>query len=173
VANFKVVEGPATIKSEKGLLRNDVRLNVRGRGESDFVDQARRVVAERVRLPEATHVEWTGQFEREPRARRALQVILPIVIVRQEKSTFTRPDFTHGNSANDAQSAGSSASSMSMFGMSSLIANRGPHWVQIKVSPSRRRGAFPIGQTSRAIKSSLTISGLLIPSETRHGCAVL
>src|SRR5207244_2689590 len=32
VADVRLIEGPATIKSENGLLRNYVRLNVRGRG---------------------------------------------------------------------------------------------------------------------------------------------
>src|SRR5437763_229989 len=50
---------------------------------------------------------------------------------------------------------------MSMLGMSSLIAKRGPQRVQIRVSPSRRNGALPIGQTSRANSSSLTIDGSL------------
>jgi Cu(I)/Ag(I) efflux system membrane protein CusA/SilA len=80
VADVTVGEGPATIKSENGLLRNYVRLNVRGRSVGDFVDDARALVAERVRLPEGTYVEWTGQFEHELRARRTLRVIVPIVL---------------------------------------------------------------------------------------------
>ena len=32
VADIRIVEGPSTIKSEDGMLRNYVRLNVRGRG---------------------------------------------------------------------------------------------------------------------------------------------
>ena len=68
VADVRVVEGRPTIKSENGLLRNYVRLNVRGRDAVDFVDEARRVVAERVELPEGVFVEWTGQFEHEVRA---------------------------------------------------------------------------------------------------------
>ena len=37
VADVRVVEGPATIKSENGLLRNYVRLNVRDANAADFV----------------------------------------------------------------------------------------------------------------------------------------
>ena len=37
VADVQVVEGPATIKGENGLLRNYVRLNVRERDAVDFV----------------------------------------------------------------------------------------------------------------------------------------
>jgi Cu(I)/Ag(I) efflux system membrane protein CusA/SilA len=81
VADVRVVEGPATIKSENGLLRNYVRLNVRGRHAADFVEEARRAVAERVGLPEGVYVEWTGQFEHEARARSTLLLIVPVVLV--------------------------------------------------------------------------------------------
>jgi Cu(I)/Ag(I) efflux system membrane protein CusA/SilA len=80
VADVRIVEGPAAIKSENGLLRNYVRLNVRGRGAADFVDEARRAVADQVRLPEGVYVEWTGQFQHEVRARNTLLVVVPLVI---------------------------------------------------------------------------------------------
>jgi Cu(I)/Ag(I) efflux system membrane protein CusA/SilA len=81
VADVRIVEGPATIKSENGLLRNYVRLNVRNRGSTDFVAEARRVVGERVSLPEGVYVDWTGQFEHEARARTTLLLIMPLVVL--------------------------------------------------------------------------------------------
>lgn len=81
VAEVRVVEGAATIKSENGLLRNYVRLNVRGRDEVEFVDAARRAVAERVSMPAGTYVEWTGQFEHTARVRQTLSVIVPVVLI--------------------------------------------------------------------------------------------
>jgi Cu(I)/Ag(I) efflux system membrane protein CusA/SilA len=80
VAEVRVTEGPATIKSENGLLRNYVRLNVHRRGVVDFVEDAKRAVAEQVKLPTGVFVEWTGQFEHQMRARRTLLVVIPIVI---------------------------------------------------------------------------------------------
>jgi Cu(I)/Ag(I) efflux system membrane protein CusA/SilA len=80
VADVRVVEGPASIKSENGLLRNYVRLNVRGRNSREFVEEARRLVADRVRLPAGVYLEWTGQFEHEERARNTLLVIFPLVV---------------------------------------------------------------------------------------------
>ncbi len=81
VADVRIAEGPATIKSENGLLRNYVRLNVRGRDSVEFVEEARRAVAARVQLPAGVFLEWTGQFEHEQRAGKTLMVILPIVIL--------------------------------------------------------------------------------------------
>jgi Cu(I)/Ag(I) efflux system membrane protein CusA/SilA len=81
VADIQVVEGPATIKGENGLPRNYVRLNVRDRDAVDFVDEARRVVARDVKLPDGVFLEWTGQFEHEVRSRRTLMIVVPVVIL--------------------------------------------------------------------------------------------
>jgi Cu(I)/Ag(I) efflux system membrane protein CusA/SilA len=80
VADVRVTEGPATIKSENGWLRNYVRLNVRDRDVLEFVDEARRVVAAQVALPPGVFIEWTGQFEHSLQARRTLLLLMPIVL---------------------------------------------------------------------------------------------
>jgi Cu(I)/Ag(I) efflux system membrane protein CusA/SilA len=80
VATVRVVEGPATIKSENGLLRNYVRLNVRGRSTLEFLEAARRAVADEVVLPEGTYIEWTGQFEHALETARTLFIVVPIVV---------------------------------------------------------------------------------------------
>jgi Cu(I)/Ag(I) efflux system membrane protein CusA/SilA len=81
VADVSVVEGPATIKSENGLLRNYVRLNVRRVSAADLVEDAKSAVAAGVKLPEGVSLEWTGQYEHERRARATLALIVPLVIV--------------------------------------------------------------------------------------------
>jgi copper/silver efflux system protein len=80
VADVRIVEGPATIKSENGLLRNYVRLNVRGRDSLAFVEEAQRAVAAQVELPPGVYLEWTGQFEHEQQASNTLKLVLPLVI---------------------------------------------------------------------------------------------
>ena len=81
VADIQVSEGPATIKSENGWLRNYVRLNVRERSPFDFVAEARRVIAKQVQLPPGVFVEWTGQFEHAEQTRRSLFVLIPGVLL--------------------------------------------------------------------------------------------
>jgi Cu(I)/Ag(I) efflux system membrane protein CusA/SilA len=81
VADIQIVEGPAMIKSENGRLLNYVTLNVRGRDIVGFVDEAQRVVADKVVLPEGVHIEWSGEFEHQVRAARTLRFVFPIVIV--------------------------------------------------------------------------------------------
>lgn len=80
VAQVQIAQGPASIKSENGLLRNYVRLNVKGRDPIVFVRQARQVVAQKVTLPQGIHLEWTGQFEHQVRARNRLMLVVPLVL---------------------------------------------------------------------------------------------
>ncbi|MFO0950494.1 MAG: efflux RND transporter permease subunit [Isosphaeraceae bacterium] len=80
VAEVKVVEGPSMIKSENGLLRSYVQLNVRGRDEVGFVEEAQRAVASQVKLPQGMYLEWSGEFEHQLRARKTLQLVFPAVV---------------------------------------------------------------------------------------------
>jgi Cu(I)/Ag(I) efflux system membrane protein CusA/SilA len=80
VADVKVVEGPSMIKSENGMLRSYVQLNVRDRDEVGFVEEAQRAVAAKVKLPQGMYLEWSGQFEHQLRARKTLQVVFPAVV---------------------------------------------------------------------------------------------
>jgi Cu/Ag efflux pump CusA len=80
MADIRIVEGPSMIKSENGLLRAYVQLNVRDRDIVGFVEEAQRAVAEQVELPSGMYLEWSGQFEHQVRARRTLSVLFPLVI---------------------------------------------------------------------------------------------
>src|SRR5437773_973752 len=81
LADIRSVSGPSMISGENGLLVVTVLLNVRGRDVGSLVDEARRVIAERVSLPAASYVEWSGQYENEVRARQRLQIVIPIVLL--------------------------------------------------------------------------------------------
>jgi len=81
VADVRVVEGPAMIKSENGRLLNYVTLNVRGRDIVGFVDEAKRVVADRVVVPEGVSLGWSGEFEHQVRSARTLRFVFPAVLV--------------------------------------------------------------------------------------------
>ncbi len=81
VAEIKTVEGPSVIKSENGMLRSYVQLNVRDRDIVGFVEEAQRVIAEKIKLPPGFYIEWSGQFEHQVRARQTLSVIFPLVVM--------------------------------------------------------------------------------------------
>ena len=80
LAEIRQVAGPAMISGENGLLVVAVLLNVRGRDVGSFVEEARRIVAERVPLPPGSYIEWSGQYENEVRARQRLQIVIPLVL---------------------------------------------------------------------------------------------
>jgi Cu/Ag efflux pump CusA len=81
VADVRITEGPAVIKSENGRLLNYVTLNVRGRDAVGFVEEAKRAVAAKVQLPEGVHVEWAGEYEHQERAAKTLRWVFPAVIL--------------------------------------------------------------------------------------------
>jgi len=81
VVTMKTTMGPSMITSENGLLRGAVLLNVRGRDVGGFVDEAKRAVAERVKMPPGYYVEWSGQYENQISARKRLELVIPIVLL--------------------------------------------------------------------------------------------
>ena len=81
LSEIHTVLGPSMISSENGLLRSTVLMNVRGRDAGGFVDAAKRAVAANVHLPAGYYLEWSGQFENQIRAKRRLEIVIPVVLV--------------------------------------------------------------------------------------------
>src|ERR1041385_1029332 len=81
IARIGVVMGPSMITSENGLLRGSVLMNVRGRDVGGFVEDAKRVVLQRVSMPPGYYIEWSGQYENQIRAKQRLQIVIPVVLV--------------------------------------------------------------------------------------------
>jgi Cu(I)/Ag(I) efflux system membrane protein CusA/SilA len=80
VADVRIVEGPAMIKSENGQLRNYVTLTT-DRDVVGFVEEAQKVVDEKVTLPEGVHIEWSGEFENQVRAARTNLFVFPAAVL--------------------------------------------------------------------------------------------
>jgi Cu(I)/Ag(I) efflux system membrane protein CusA/SilA len=66
---------------ERAIIELFVTLNVRGRDIVGYVDEAQRVVAQKVKLPEGVHIEWSGEIEHQVRAARTLRYVFPAVII--------------------------------------------------------------------------------------------
>jgi copper/silver efflux system protein len=81
LADIKMVNGPAMIASENGLLRGTVLLNVRERDVGSFVEEAQAAIYKQIKLPAGYYLEWSGQYENQQRARKRLMIVLPIVLV--------------------------------------------------------------------------------------------
>jgi copper/silver efflux system protein len=80
LADIRFAGGPPMIKSENGLLNSIVYVDVRERDIGSYVTDARRLLDERLTLPEAYRIEWSGQFEAMERASRTLRVVVPITL---------------------------------------------------------------------------------------------
>lgn len=80
IASIRMVEGPAMINSENGMLRAYVLMNVRGRDMVGFVEEASRLVAKEMagKLPQGYSVQWSGQFENQIRAKKTLSILVPL-----------------------------------------------------------------------------------------------
>ena len=81
VANLQTVTGASMVSSENGLLRGTVLLNVRGRDVGSFVEEATRMLKDKVDLPAGYFISWSGQYENQQRARSRLLLVVPIVLI--------------------------------------------------------------------------------------------
>ena len=81
VADVVEAAGSATINREWGRRLIRVQSNVDGRDVVSFVEEAKRLIAEKVDLPEGYVIEWGGQFENLERARNRLSVVVPLTMV--------------------------------------------------------------------------------------------
>jgi len=80
VADIRQVSGPAMINSENGLLEVSVLLNARGRDPGSVIADAERAIREKIKMPPGYYYSWSGQFENEVRARKRLQIVMPVAI---------------------------------------------------------------------------------------------
>lgn len=80
VADILLVDGPAVIHSENGLLRSVVQTNVRGLDMASFVKKAEKELSEKLELPQGYTYEWAGQYENQLRAKKRLSWVIPLVI---------------------------------------------------------------------------------------------
>ncbi len=80
LADVRVTQGAPMINSENGLLRSIVFLNVRGRDMGGFVDEAKTVLSQQLKLPSGYYLGWSGQYENQIRAAARLKVLVPVVL---------------------------------------------------------------------------------------------
>ncbi|MDD1637648.1 MAG: CusA/CzcA family heavy metal efflux RND transporter [Methylococcaceae bacterium] len=78
IAKIEKVEGVVSIGRERGQRFVVIRSNVQDRDLVGFVDEARKAVAEKVKLPTGYTVEFGGQFENQQRAAATLSLVVPI-----------------------------------------------------------------------------------------------
>ncbi|WP_295546330.1 CusA/CzcA family heavy metal efflux RND transporter [uncultured Pseudacidovorax sp.] len=78
VASVEVRQGASRIFREAGSRMVIVKVNLIGRDQGSFIDEARATVAREVQLPPGYQLTWGGQFENSQRAAARLMVIVPL-----------------------------------------------------------------------------------------------
>lgn len=81
VADISVSSGPTVIRTEQAQLLGYVYVDVAGRDIGGYVEDARRVVAQMVKLPEGYTLEWSGQYEYMMRAAARLRIVIPVTLL--------------------------------------------------------------------------------------------
>lgn len=80
VADISLTTGPGMIRDENGRLAGYVTIDVSGRDIGSYVEEAKRIVAEKVQIPVGYALVWSGQYEAMARVRDRLGIVLPITI---------------------------------------------------------------------------------------------
>jgi len=80
VANINIENGPAMIKSENARLNGWIYVSIQDRDIASYVDEARQVVAEQVKLPAGYSIGWSGQYEYFERALKKLSIVGPLTL---------------------------------------------------------------------------------------------
>ena len=81
VASVRLSQGPANIRTENAQLAVYISVDFRDRDMGGYVADARRAVAEHVRLPPGYRVAWSGQFEYLQRAKARMQIVVPLTLL--------------------------------------------------------------------------------------------
>ncbi|MEW7992930.1 MAG: CusA/CzcA family heavy metal efflux RND transporter [Candidatus Thiodiazotropha endolucinida] len=77
LAEIKFTEGPPMIKSENARLTGWVFVDIGERDIGGYVDEARKLVADQVTLPQGYAITWSGQYEQMLEARSNLKIAIP------------------------------------------------------------------------------------------------
>ena len=80
LATIALTSGPAMIRNEDGLRTGYVYVDLAERDPRSYIDEADRLIRERVTLPPGYSVAWSGQYEAMERVRERLQVVLPLTL---------------------------------------------------------------------------------------------
>jgi len=80
VADIRVEDGPAVIKSENARPNGWTFVDIDGRDLGSYVAEAQKVVAEQVELPAGYSIAWSGQYEYMVRAKERLSAVVPVTL---------------------------------------------------------------------------------------------
>ncbi|MEJ8603115.1 efflux RND transporter permease subunit [Helicobacter pylori] len=81
IAKIEEVDGPVSIVRENSMRMSVVRSNVVGRDLNSFVEEAKKVIAQNIKLPSSYYITYGGQFENQQRVNKRLSTVIPLSIL--------------------------------------------------------------------------------------------
>ena len=81
LATLRLTRGPAGIRTENALLSAYIYVDIRDRDIGGYVADAKKAVAESVKMPPGYFVTWSGQFEYMERAIEKLKIVVPVTVL--------------------------------------------------------------------------------------------
>lgn len=81
IAHISLTTGPAMIRDEDGMLAGYVYVDVADRDIGSYIAEAKKAVAEKLKLPAGYTLSWSGQYEFKLRAEERLKFIMPVVFL--------------------------------------------------------------------------------------------
>jgi Cu(I)/Ag(I) efflux system membrane protein CusA/SilA len=80
LATIKPTSGPAMLRNENGLLTGYVYVDLTGRDAASYVQEARQLLQEKLKLPAGYSVSWSGQYEAMQRVKQRLTLVVPLTL---------------------------------------------------------------------------------------------
>ncbi|GAA7434753.1 CusA/CzcA family heavy metal efflux RND transporter [Helicobacter pylori] len=81
IAKIEEVDGPVSIVRENSMRLSVIRSNVVGRDLNSFVEEAKKVITQNIKLPSSYYITYGGQFENQQRANKRLSTVIPLSIL--------------------------------------------------------------------------------------------
>ena len=81
LGKVEVRDGASEIYREENSRYVAIKYSVRGRDLGSAVEQAMKLVKEKVKLPVGYHIDWAGEYESQKRSQRRLMIVVPITLL--------------------------------------------------------------------------------------------
>ncbi len=80
LASVELAAGPSMIRDENGLLNGYVYVDITGRDVGGYVQEAKKLLRDKLTLPTGYTLTWSGQYEAMERVRQRMIIVLPVTL---------------------------------------------------------------------------------------------
>lgn len=80
LATIRSTSGPAMLRDEDGLLTGYIYVDLTGRDPSSYIDEAKLLLRDKLKLPAGYSIAWSGQYEAMQRVKQRLQLVVPLTL---------------------------------------------------------------------------------------------